>query len=82
MLKLISRLAILTAAVGLAACSENESTGARTGAMRCKLESEKIVFQGGQRKKMCTYRCDDGSVEGRNRKPEQECLSLINSADG
>lgn len=65
----------------LLACSKSDSSGPN-GPMRCKLESEKTVFLSEGRKKMCIYRCEDGSVEGRNRKPEQECLSDVNSAGG
>jgi len=44
----------------------------------CKLESEKVV-QGKERR--CLYRCSDGSIEGRTRRLNEECLSTIRSAN-
>lgn len=72
---------LLGSVLVLSACSKQES-GASAGAKSCKLESEKIAYLSDGRKKMCTYRCEDGTLEGRTRKPEQECLSTVNSADG
>lgn len=42
----------------------------------CKLESQKLV-QG--RERMCLYRCADKTLEGRTRKPEQDCPRTISS---
>lgn len=42
----------------------------------CKLESQKLV-QG--RERMCFYRCEDKTLEGRTRKPEQDCPRHITS---
>lgn len=74
-------LLVICSVVLLGACSKSES-GASTGAQSCKLASEKIVYLSEGRKKMCTYRCEDGTIEGRTRKPEQECLNSVSSADG
>ena len=46
--------------------------------MLCKLQSEKVV-QG--RERQCLYRCADGTIEGRTRRVNQECLKTVYSAE-
>ena len=46
--------------------------------MVCKLQSEKVI-QG--RERQCLYRCTDGTIEGRTRKVDQECLKTVLSAN-
>ncbi len=46
--------------------------------MLCKLQSERIV-QGKERH--CLYRCSDGTLEGRTRRVNQECLKTVYSAE-
>lgn len=46
--------------------------------MVCKLQSEKVI-QG--RERQCLYRCTDGTIEGRTRKVDQECLKTVFSAN-
>ena len=44
--------------------------------MVCRLQSEKVV-QGKERQ--CLYKCADGSIEGRTRRVNQECLKTVYS---
>jgi hypothetical protein len=46
--------------------------------MLCKLQSDKVV-QGKERH--CLYRCSDGTLEGRIRRVNQECLKTVYSAE-
>lgn len=43
--------------------------------MSCKLQSDKVKGK----ERMCLYVCEDKSLEGRTRKPENSCPSYINS---
>lgn len=69
-LSLISTLAFVSAAL------VTESVYAQKS-MLCKLQSDKVI-QG--RERQCLYRCSDGSLEGRTRRVNQECLKTVYSA--
>ena len=43
--------------------------------MSCKLQSDKVKGK----ERMCLYVCEDKSLEGRTRKPENTCPAYINS---
>lgn len=46
--------------------------------MTCKLESQRVIQV---KERQCIYRCPDGSIEGRTRRVNQECLRTVVAAN-
>lgn len=70
-------LAAAASLVFLTSMTVTESVQAQSR-MTCKLESQRVI-QG--RERQCIYRCPDGSIEGRTRRLNQECLSTVQAAN-
>ena len=64
-----------TAALLTGLTTPNAMAQGKKKEMSCKLQSDKVKGK----ERMCLYVCEDKSLEGRTRKPENTCPSYINS---